>query len=241
MAAAADPLQRPPPSRFWLAFVRSRRVRRWFVRVMKAAFGLRVRNVGLVSPPGPYIFASNHASHYDLFLAMAAFCDLTGELPVPVVWKGVFDMPVIGGILRAIEAVSVSHDPGDEAERAASVQEMIGLLRAGHCLVMACEGKRSDALGDFELGAAFASLSSGVPVVPVSLRGAQGLFSEMSWPRRFRGKVELVLHPPLEPTDFDKAGSCSTAVLDRFTQAIRDEVASCIDYPVEGDSRGKTI
>ncbi|OHE82754.1 MAG: hypothetical protein A2107_15710 [Verrucomicrobia bacterium GWF2_62_7] len=233
MATTADLSQRRLPSRFWLAFVRSRVVRRLFVRLMKVAFGLHIRNEGLVSPPGPYIFASNHASHYDLFLAMASFCEITGELPVPVVWRGVFDLPVIGSILRALEAVSVSHDRGDEAERAAAVQEMIGLVRAGHCLVMACEGKRLDALGDFELGAAFTSLNSGVPVVPVSLRGSQGLFSEMSWPQRFRGKVEIVLHPPLDPADFDVDGSCSTETLNRFTQTIRDHVASCIDYPVE--------
>jgi len=233
MGSTIDRSQRRPPSRFWLAFVRSRVVRRLFVRAMKAAFGLRIRNAGLVPPPGPYIFASNHASHYDLFLAMAAFCDITGELPAPVVWNGVFKFPIIGGILRALEAVSVSHDQGDEVERAAAVQEMIGLVRAGHCLVMACEGNRYDALGDFELGAAFTSLSSGVPVVPISLRGSQGLFSEMSWPQRFRGEVEIVLHPPLDPADFDVDGSCSAGTLNRFTQAIRTQVASCIDYPVE--------
>ncbi|MBI5394835.1 MAG: 1-acyl-sn-glycerol-3-phosphate acyltransferase [Verrucomicrobia bacterium] len=219
-------------SRFWRAFVHSRAVQRVFVWTAKVLFRLRVRNMERALPPGPYIFASNHASHYDLFLALAAFAGVTGQLPVPVVWSGVFDIPVIGNILRAMTAVAVRHGRGDELDRAATVQEMISLVRAGHCLVMACEGIRNDALGLFEQGAAFTSLATGVPVVPVSLRGAQGLFSDLSGPRRFWGNVEIVLHPPLDPAEFEAAGGSQVEVATRFTQAIRDQVASELDYPV---------
>lgn len=210
----------------------SRAVQRAFVWVFKRLFGLRIRNMEFALPPGPYIFASNHASHYDLFFALAAFTGVTGELPAPVVWRGVFDIPFIGNILRAMPAVAVRHGRGDELDRAASVQEMVGLVRAGHCLLIACEGQRHDTLGVFEQGAAFTSLASGVPVVPASLRGAQGLFNELSGPKRLWGNVEIVLHPPLDPQEFEAAASSQAEAAAKFTQAIRDRVASALDYAV---------
>lgn len=221
-----------PPSRFWRALVNSRAVLRVFVWVFKRLFGLRIRNMELALPPGPYIFASNHASHYDLFFALAAFTGVTRELPVPVVWQGVFEVPVIGQILRAIRTVPIKHGQGDELNRAVAVQEMVGLLRAGHCLVIACEGIRHNELGVFERGAAFASLATGVQVVPISLRGAQGLFSDLSGPNRLWGNVEIVLHPPLDPFEFEAAADSQVEAAAKFTQAIRDRVASELDYAV---------
>lgn len=220
------------PSRFWRWFVQSRAVQRFFLRVFKRLFGLRVRNVELVSPPGPYILAANHGSHYDLFLGLAAFYEVTRALPVPAVWEGVFNLPVIGGIVKAIPSVAIDTRMENDTRRVTAVRELVQHLRAGRCVVIACEGERHDHLGEFKDGAAFLSMLTRVPVLPISLRGVQGLFKSLSWPDRYRGAVEAVLHAPLAPAQFEAAGGTRDEILARFTRAIREQVAADLDYPL---------
>lgn len=239
MEPTATKSQYRPPSRVLQALVRSPIARRFYVWMMKRAFGLRIRNMESVPLPGPYIFASNHASNYDLFLALAVFCEGAMEqgfgevFPVPVVWRGMLDIPILGSLINALPCVLLSHDHGKEEERVAALREMIGHLRAGQCLVMSCEGRRCDALTQFQQGAAFVSLHTKVPVVPISLRGALGLFSGLSRPDRFHGNVEVILHPPIDPAKFEEAGGTRAEIIARFTEAIRDTVAADLDYGVE--------
>lgn len=239
MEPTATKSQYRPPSRVLQALVRSSIARRFYVWMMKKAFGLRIRNIEFVQPPGPYIFASNHASNYDLFLALAMFCDGAmkrgfGEMfPIPVVWRGMIDIPILGSLINALPCVFLSHDLGRETERVVALRQMIDHLRAGRCLVMACEGRRCDALTQFQQGAAFVALYTKVRVVPISLRGAQGLFSGLARPDRFRGNVEVVLHPPMDPAKFEAGGGTRDEIIARFTEAIRDVVASELDYSAE--------
>jgi 1-acyl-sn-glycerol-3-phosphate acyltransferase len=118
-----------------------------------------------------------------------------------------------------------------------AVREMAAHLRAGRFLVMGSEGERRDKLGEFEGGAALLSLHTGVKVVPVSLRGVQNLFRDLSWPNRYRGNVELVLHTPLDPEDFKAAGGTRREIVARFTRAIHDAVAADLDYEAEDASK----
>jgi 1-acyl-sn-glycerol-3-phosphate acyltransferase len=230
---------RHAPSWFWRRFVHSRVVQRLFLWTFKRLFGLRVRNVELVPLPAAYILASNHGSHYDLFLGLAAFYKVVGELPIPAVWDGVFDLPIIGGIVKAIPCVAIDTRVENERRRTAAVRELVGHLRAGRSIILACEGERHDQLGDFKHGAAFISLLTGVPVLPISLRGVQGLFRNLSWPDRYRGKVEAILHTPLHPARFEAEGGTRAEMITRFTQAIREQVAADLDYP-PNDSAAKS-
>ncbi len=218
------------PSWFWRAFVHSRVVQNIYVWVMKGLFGLRIRNLEFVPPPGPYIFPANHGSHYDLFLALAAFRGISGQVPVSTVWDGAYAIPIIGGILKAVPCIAVDTKPSRDVERMAALREMIAHLRAGRCLIIGSEGERRDQLGEFEGGAALLSLHTGVKIVPVSLRGVQGLFSDLSWPDRYRGKVEIILHAPLDPAEFEAGGGSRAEIVARFTKAIRERVASQLDY-----------
>jgi len=221
---------RHAPSRFWRAFVHSGFVQRAFVRILKLLFGLRIRNAEGIPWPGTYILAANHGSHYDLFFGVAAFRDYTGQMPVSTVWDGAYNIPIIGGILKALPCIAVDTRPGQHDARMQSLREMIAHLRAGRSLIIGCEGERRDQLGEFHGGAAFLSLLTGVKVIPISVRGTQGLFSELSWPERFRGRVDIILHKPLDPAEFAGAGTSRAETIRRFTRAIRDAVASDIDY-----------
>jgi 1-acyl-sn-glycerol-3-phosphate acyltransferase len=218
------------PTLFWRAVAGSRVVRGAYGWMMRRLFGLQLQNQKLAPLPGPYIIAANHGSHYDLFLGLAAFCNATGAWPVPVVWCGVAKIPIVGGFLKALPCVWVDHSQGEEADRVTVLREMIGHLRNGRYLLMACEGQRQDALGEFAQGAALAALHTGVAVVPVSLLGVQGLYDEMTRPRRFWGRVEIVIHAPLAPSAFERTNETRAETLARFTTAIREQVASQLDY-----------
>ncbi|MBI5683450.1 MAG: 1-acyl-sn-glycerol-3-phosphate acyltransferase [Verrucomicrobia bacterium] len=220
------------PSWFWRRFVHSRVVQRVFMWTFKRLFGLRVRNRELVPPPWNYIIAANHGSHYDLFLGLAAVYEITGEVAVAAVWDGVFDLPIIGGIVKAIPCVAIDTRIEKDTRRTAAVRELANHLRAGRCIIIACEGERHDQLGEFQHGAAFLSLLTGVPVVPSSLRGVQDLFKDLSWPNRYRGKVEAVLHAPLHPAQFEAVGGTRAEIIERFTRKIREQVAADLDYPL---------
>jgi 1-acyl-sn-glycerol-3-phosphate acyltransferase len=232
------------PSWFWRAVVHSRVMQWVFLWAFKRLFGLRVRNIELVPPPGPFILVANHGSHYDLFLGLAAFYEVTRALPVPAVWEGVFDLPVIGGIVKAIPSVAIDTRMENDTRRVTAVRELVQHLRAGHCVVIACEGERHDHLGEFKDGAAFLSMLTRVPVLPISLRGVHGLFKSLSWPDRYRGAVEAVLHTPLFPAQFEAVSGPRDEIMARFTRAIREQVAADLDYPLDkvvresGVSRG---
>lgn len=220
------------PSWFWRAFVCSRVVQRVFVRVFRRLFGLHIRNLERVPLPGTYIYSANHGSHYDLFLALAAVHSATGKVAVSTVWDGAYNIPIIGGILKAVPCIAVDTRPGQNAARRKALREMAAHLRAGRSLIIGSEGERRDELGEFEGGAALLSLLTHVKVVPVSVRGVQELFRDLSWPNRYRGNVEIVLHAPLDPMKFEVAAGSRKEAVARLTQAIRDNVAADVDYAV---------
>ena len=224
---------RRPASRFWRAVAHSPAVRRAFVWTMKRLFRLQIRNAESVPWPGPYIITGNHGSHYDLFLGLAAFCERTGELPVPVTWAGVSKIPVLGRILNGVPCVWVDRNRGADWQRLEVLRDMMAHLRTGRSLLIACEGERRGELGEFELGAALVSLHTGVPVLPVSLRGVQGLYSQLWRPKRLRGTVEIIVHAPMDPAVFAAGGDSRREMAARFTDAIRQQVAGGLDYPVQ--------
>lgn len=221
------------PTWFWRAFVGSCLVQKTYVWTMKGLFRLRVRNQELVPRPCSYIFTANHGSHYDLFLALAWYRDTWGQLPVPVVWNGVAKIPLIGSMLKAVPCVWIDSAEEAVSDRVLSFREMCAHLRAGRSLLVASEGERRDQVGKFKDGTALLALHTGAKVVPISLRGVQGLFSNRSWPTRFRGNVEFVLHAPLDPAKFAAAGGSRAEIVARFTHAIRTAVLADLDYSAQ--------
>ena len=209
---------------WWYALIRSRLFEGGYVLVMRGLFKVRVHRMELMPRSRPVVFCCNHRSHYDLFFGLAAGHRVLGEMPVPVIWQGALEYPLLGRCFRAWRAVSIGRSSHTTACSMA-LRQMVLHLREGRSLIMACEGKRLDALGPFRRGAAWAALRTGALVVPCSLHGAESLFSKMPWPDKFWGNVEVRIHPPLDPRAF---GS-----VDELTEAIRRAVASQIDYPLQ--------
>jgi 1-acyl-sn-glycerol-3-phosphate acyltransferase len=213
---------------WWYGLFRSRLFEGGYELTLRAFFTLRLHGTESLPRSGPMVFCFNHGSHYDLFFMLAVGWRVLGEMPVPVAWQGMLQYPLIGAWLRAWRAVPIASS-SRIASRSVALRRMMRHLRDGRSLLVACEGKRSDALGPFRPGAALAAMRTDALVVPCSLRGVQPLFKTMPWPRRYWGNVEVDFHPPLDPRSF--------ANVDELTQAIRRAVASRIDYPAQEDVR----
>jgi len=151
---------------------------------------------------------------------------------LPVYWKGMLDMPVIGAFLQSFGGFPISHAALDASRRTAEMMEMLEALAKGFSIQLAPEGRRNDRLGRFNHGAALLSLMSGCPVVPCSLRGVQPLFKELPYPSRLWGRVEMHCHSPIAPGPYGLLASRAEA-MQSLTKAIRDAIASGIDYPVD--------
>jgi 1-acyl-sn-glycerol-3-phosphate acyltransferase len=125
------------------------------------------------------VLASNHASYID---AIALSAVLPPRHPYVFVAKREFGQRWIPRVfLRGIGAVLVERfDPRQGVEDVARVEEA---ARAGASPVFFPEGTfdRRPGLREFRLGAFLVASHTGLPVVPVGLRGARSILRGGSW------------------------------------------------------------
>lgn len=118
-------------------------------------------------PEGPCLIAANHQSFLDPPLIGAS-------LPFEIAFvarKSLFHNPVFGGVIRACRAIPLDRDEADLA----AVRRALATLAEGRKLLIFPEGTRSadGILLPAKAGAGLLALRSGVPVVPVRIRGAR--------------------------------------------------------------------
>jgi len=81
---------------------------------------------------------------------------------------------------------------------------MIAMVSAGHPLIFFPEGtfRRMPGLLPFRMGAFVVAARSGMPVVPVTLRGTRSMLREGQWLFR-RGALSATFGEPIEPAGTD--------------------------------------
>lgn len=129
-------------------------------------------------PEGPCLFAANHQSMIDPPL-------VGGLIPREIAFvarKTLFENPVFGGVIRACRAIPLDRGEADLS----AIRRTLAVLAEGRALLIFPEGTRS---ADGELqpaksGAGLLALKSGVPVVPIRIRGARDVLPRgAKWPR----------------------------------------------------------
>jgi 1-acyl-sn-glycerol-3-phosphate acyltransferase len=149
-----------------------------FVRAAVRIAGVRVRVEGAVNiPPGVCIFAANHVSNMDPL----AFVPAIPRRVAILVKKEVFRMPILGTAMRMAKFVPVDRENREAA--AGTVDTSVKYLREGLSFAVYPEGTRSHngRLLPFKKGAFLIAIRAGVPVVPVSIVGAQDLLRKGEW------------------------------------------------------------
>lgn len=182
---------------------------RWLLRV---CFRMEVTGEARIPRTGPVILAANHPSQIDPVALGAA-------LPRRVAFLAAAElltMPVVGALVRRFRPVPVKRGQFDLR----AIKDCLNRLSRGEALLVFPEGKISPdgRLQPARDGLAFLALRSGVPVVPIGIRGSYDV-----WPlgTRFprRGRIEVRIGQPIIPQgDLSREGQ--TAVTSRVMEAI---------------------
>jgi 1-acyl-sn-glycerol-3-phosphate acyltransferase len=124
-----------------------------------------------LEPGRSYIFLSNHQSLYDIPVLLAT---CPGQVRM-MAKRGLFQIPIFGWGLWAGGFI-----PVDRADRSTARQAFASAaerLRAGTSIALFPEGTRSETetLLPFERGGFLLALKSGLPIVPVGIRGTRAV------------------------------------------------------------------
>ncbi|NND75405.1 MAG: HAD-IB family hydrolase [Ilumatobacter sp.] len=139
-------------------------------------------DVEKIPAEGPAILVFNHRSYFDATV-MGLVIAKAGRNIRGLGKKEVFDVPIVGRLMRGLGGVRVERASGSDEP----LEEAAKALRGGDIVMLAPEGTipRGPAFFDPELkgrwGAAKLAADTRVPVIPVGLWG-----TELVWPRSSR-------------------------------------------------------
>lgn len=194
----------------------------WFCRML---FKIEFQGVDNIPLEGACIITPNHVSYADpiwITIPMA-------RRVYYMAWDKPFQIPVLGLLMRMFGAFPVNLDVAADAS---AQREAIELLRKGRALVMFPEGgrTRTGKLMPFKIGAFRLALVHGVPIVPVTIKGAETIWPVgQMLPRP--GKLTITYHPPIEIEKLQEEAS-RLEMKERARQLARkthDIVASALD------------
>jgi 1-acyl-sn-glycerol-3-phosphate acyltransferase len=175
-----------------------------------------------VPATGPVILASNHSSFLDPPLVGAA----TKREINYLARESLFRFPVIGWLLRSVNAVPVDREGGG----AAGLRAIFDRLLRGGAIILFPEGTRSPdgALQKAKSGIGLTVIKSEAPVVPVRVFGTFDAYSRHHSIPRPR-KVAVRFGKQLDFAALrDEAKTCSKQRLKEIYQEVADQLMSAI-------------
>jgi 1-acyl-sn-glycerol-3-phosphate acyltransferase len=179
---------------------------------------VRWRNTEYIPLSGGVIIAANHQTYIDPF-----WVGFPVRRPVRfLAWDAAFNWPFVGYWLRMFGAWPLQLEGSDPGPIRRSLQ----WIGEGGAVMIFPEGGRGNADGTMKkckAGAVRMALEAGVPILPVTIRGA-----ERVWPSTFRlprlgPAVEIIYHPiiHLQPTEDEGARECARRETERLAEIIR--------------------
>ncbi len=194
-------------------------------------FRIRWRNIERMPEKGGVLIVLNHVSHIDTVL-MARMVWQTGRVPRFMIKNTLFDLPVIGRILRGAGQIPVYRGTDDASK---SLGKAVDALAAGEAVVIYPEGTitRDPAQWPMQAKTGVARLvllAPDVPIVPIGQWGAQKT-SKRNWLRRRTATASVGAPIDLSGRPTDLTLENLRAITDEIMGAVQDEVA---------ELRGKT-
>lgn len=186
-------------------------------------FNWRFEGLEHIPATGPLIVAGNHLSYLDPF-AHGIFVVKAGRRPRFLAKQELFDVPVLGSVLRGAHQIPVRRGTGnqtplDEARRA---------LAAGEIVVVYPEGTTTTTNADYapgrgRTGVARLSVETGVPVLPVATWGGQYVWRKSGRESlRFGRPIWLLAGEAIDPGAYGE--EADTAGVRALTDALMTEL-----------------
>jgi acyl carrier protein len=167
------------------------------LKVLFALIHCNVRVIGkeYMEAPGAKIYASNHASYFDvlpLMLGLGVSYRFVAKMEVGA-------MPFIGTFLKQMGHLKFNRT--DPESRLRQAQELEEFLRNGESIFVFPEGTFTpeDGVRPFQLGAFKAAVATGAPIIPVSLAGTRRFLRDGTWLPR-PTSVTITLSTPIYPS-----------------------------------------
>ena len=158
----------------------------------------------------------NHQSYFDPFWV----CIPIRRKYRFMAWEKAFEWFLVGDVMRYLGAFPVNLERGSKE----SLKQSVKTLREGATLMIFPEGAREFSDGkmlEFKNGAIKIAMMANVPILPVTIRGANKIWAQdMKFPRL--GKVEIFYHPVLEiPREADRREQ-----IDKLTDKLEEIIKS---------------
>lgn len=151
---------------------------RFWSRAILLLAGVHVNVKGIENIPKgrPVIIASNHQGAFDIPV-------LQGYIPLSFRWiakKSLFKIPVIGWSMSLAGYIAIERESGSKAYR--SIIKAAEKIRSGTSVLIFPEGTRSESgeVLPFKKGGFLLSQKSGVPILPVAIKGTAGIMKRGS-------------------------------------------------------------
>lgn len=204
--------------------------------LVRVGFRVRVSGAEHIPRTGGAVLASNHVSVLDpIVVALAA--GRRGRSIHYLVVADVFDRPLIGPAMRALEQVPVRRGIGDRV----ALERLTALVRAGSLGGVSVEGTVGDgaALQPGQKGAARVALAAGCPLIPVGIWGTQERWPGpgFHWGRPLRPAVVAIVGEPIGPV----GDARSRADLRDATDSLMEAIGQLVDAAREQQPPASTV
>lgn len=145
----------------------------------------------------PQIFMANHQSDFDILIVLA-------HIPGQFRWiakKELFKIPVFGKAMRNAGYIEIDRQNHEKALK--SLDEAAQKIREGKSVVTFPEGTRSrdGKIRPFKQGMFHLAIRSGVPIVPISIIGANEIMPKRSLNVR-PGRITMVIDRPVDVSGY---------------------------------------
>ena len=204
-------------------------VQRVYMRGMLGGLGLTVRVEGAENVPRgrAVVVMPNHASYLDIPALVVALRELAIRF---VAKRELKVIPFLGWALAASHHIKI--DRGDRSQAILGLRRGAAAMRPGQGLVIFPEGTRSptEALLPFKKGGFHLALETGLPILPVSIRGTGRILGKSRWFLR-PGSITVIVHPPVAVEGREDPGVASllaevrSAILSGLPEASAREAA----------------
>jgi 1-acyl-sn-glycerol-3-phosphate acyltransferase len=176
---------------------------------------------------GPFLIASNHASHLD---PPIVGCQVARQMRF-FARKSLWNSRLSSWWLDKVETIPVDRDSGDIG----AIKRVLQALKENRAVVLFPEGTRSPDghLQKAKAGVGFMACKTGAPVVPCRVYGSFAAFGKGDKFPHFGTSVTIVFGPPIPAGDYDDP-TAGKARYEVAAQRIMDRIAALPEpvYPV---------